>query len=66
LSPRYVVCEYHPRGNIVDYFAQNVQAQVKSSSDIQGAKNSAPRAECFGSTGILVELSMLVFAMFFS
>ena len=62
-----MVCEYYPRGNIIDHFAENVQAQTKSSSGhIQGAKNPAVRVRGFGVVEIMVGLSMLVFAMFLS
>ncbi|KAH0559393.1 hypothetical protein GP486_004087, partial [Trichoglossum hirsutum] len=45
----YVVCEYYPRGNIIDHFAENVQAQTKRpSGHIQGAKNPAVRVRGFG------------------
>ncbi|KAI9772290.1 MAG: hypothetical protein M1840_001039 [Geoglossum simile] len=57
----YVVCEYYPRGNVVGYFTQNVQEQIKSPS-----KSSALRVEGFGSTVIVVVVSMLVFAIFLS
>ena len=64
-SPRYVVCEYYPRGNVVGYFAQNVQAPVKSSSGhIQGTISLASRVEGLGSTMAMVVLSTLVFAVF--
>jgi len=60
----YVVCEYYPRGNVIGYFAQNVQAQLKNTGHIQGAKNSASRVVGSGSAGTTIVLSMSVFAMF--